>query len=69
MSDEYMVFCCNDIEHLCNFRIQARTRDAVEKYARAHLAGEHGRAGRDIAKRVEAAVRPIKIYGIRGPLA
>lgn len=59
--DEYMMFCCNDIEHPCNFKIQAKTKEEVAEHAKAHLASEHGLKGRDIAKKVEDAIKPVKV--------
>ena len=35
--DEYMLFCCNDLEHPCNFRVQAKTKEEVMEHAKTHL--------------------------------
>lgn len=57
--DEYMTFCCNDLEHPCDFRIQARTREEVAEHARSHVAREHGMEGPEATRRVEEAIKPV----------
>jgi predicted small metal-binding protein len=56
--EEYMAFCCNDLEHPCDFRIQARTREEVREHARTHLAREHNLEGPEAENRIEGAIRP-----------
>ena len=34
---EYMMFCCNDIEHPCDFRVQAKTKEEAMKHAKIHM--------------------------------
>lgn len=63
MSDlEYMEFCCNDLNHPCEWRTQARTKDEVMEQAKAHMASEHGvtEPGRDTEEKIEGAIRSVK---------
>ncbi len=55
---EYMAFCCNDLEHPCDFRLQARTKEEVMEHAKAHLAREHGMEGPEATSRIERAIKP-----------
>jgi predicted small metal-binding protein len=56
--DEYMMFCCNDLEHPCDFRVQARTKEEVMEHAKTHMSKEHGIEGTEAASRIEGAIKP-----------
>lgn len=61
--DEYMTFCCNDLENPCNFKVQAKTKEEVMEHAKAHVAMAHGmeEISPGMAKKMEASIKPIKV--------
>ncbi len=63
MSDlEYMEFCCNDINHPCEWRTQGRTKEEVMDKAKAHMASEPGieEMGSETEEKIEGAIKSVK---------
>lgn len=60
---EYMTFCCSDMEHPCNFRVQAKTKEEVMEHAKAHMASEHGmmEMPKEMEKKMKEAIKPTKV--------
>jgi len=61
--DEYMLFCCNDVEHPCEFRVQARTEEETMEHARAHMAREHGMEDipEETERKMKESIKPVKV--------
>ncbi len=62
VDEEYMTFCCNDLNHPCDWRTQARTREEVMERAKAHMASEHGvkEMGEETEEKIKGAIRSVK---------
>lgn len=58
--DEYMTFCCNDLEHPCNYKYQGKTQEEVMEHARSHVAAEHGMTGPSAEERIRSAIKSSK---------
>jgi predicted small metal-binding protein len=61
--DEYMLFCCNDVENPCEFRVQARTKEEAMEHARAHMAREHGmeEIPEEKEREMKESIKPVKV--------
>ncbi len=59
---EYMEFCCNDPEHPCEFRVQAKTKEEVMEHAKAHTESAHGKeVTPEMEKEMAKTVKPVTV--------
>jgi len=58
--DEYMTFCCNDLEHPCDYRYKGMNREDVMEHAKAHVEKEHGLTGTSAEERIRSAIKSSK---------
>lgn len=59
---EYMEFCCNDLNHPCDWRTTGKTREEVMEKTKAHMASEHGvkEMGGEAEEKIKGAIRSVK---------
>jgi len=59
---EYMLFCCRDLEHPCNFQVQAKTKEEVMEHAKSHAESTHGMdVTPEMEKKMEKAIKPVTV--------
>lgn len=60
---EYMLFCCRDLEHPCEFRVQTKTKEEAMEHARAHMAREHGmeEIPDETERKMKESIKPVKV--------
>jgi Protein of unknown function (DUF1059). len=60
--DEYMLFCCNDLEHPCSFRVQAKTKEEVMEHAKTHISDVHDmEVTPAMEKKMEKVIKPVNV--------